>query len=68
MGNLGLSALHLSLFVGSTTLLKINEHKTILKSGWNRLKNIQIVLKTVFQSNLILNNKSKMFYKRSLIE
>lgn len=44
MGNLGLPSLHL--FVGSTTLLKINEHKTVFKPGWRLLKNIQIILKT----------------------
>ena len=46
MSNLDLFSLHLSLCVGSTTVLKINEHKTVFKSGQKLLKNLQISVKT----------------------
>lgn len=68
VGNLDLFALYLSLFVGSTTLLKINVHKTVFKSGWKRLKKFSNHFEDrLFQSNLILNHKSKMFYKKCLL-
>lgn len=50
MGNSGLSSLDLILFAGTTTLQKINEHKTILKYVWKHCIGIHINLKACYSN------------------